>query len=52
MSTASFDKGAVAEARADMLHAISDLKAHLDWYLLGFSLAQVALEVGLIHALR
>lgn len=45
-------KAAIAESRSEMLRAISDLKAHLVWYMLGFSLAQVALIVGLIHALR
>jgi hypothetical protein len=38
--------------RKDMHSAFTELKRQLVWYMLAFALAQVALEVGLIHALR
>ena len=38
--------------RKDMHSAFTELKRQLVWYMLAFALAQVVLEVGLIHALR
>jgi hypothetical protein len=40
------------ELRSEMKLEVSQLKAQLVWYMLAFALAQVALEVGLVHALR
>jgi hypothetical protein len=42
----------IALLRTEMKLEVSQLKAQLVWYMLAFALAQVALEVGLIHALR
>ncbi|MDB5788226.1 hypothetical protein [Caballeronia mineralivorans] len=42
----------VEEMRADMRRAFSDLKTHLVWCMLACSVAQVALIVGLLRALR
>jgi hypothetical protein len=38
--------------RKDMHSAFTELKRQLVWYMFAFALAQVVLEVGLIHALR
>jgi hypothetical protein len=40
------------EMRADVLRAIAELKTPIVWYMLAFSVAQVALIVGLLRALR
>jgi hypothetical protein len=40
------------ELRSETKLEVAQLKAQLVWYMLAFALAQVALEVGLIHALR
>jgi hypothetical protein len=45
-------KADVQLMRKDVLSAFTELKRQLVWYMLAFALAQVALEVGLIHALR
>jgi hypothetical protein len=45
-------KADVQLMRKDVLSAFTELKRQLLWYMLAFALAQVALEVGLIHALR
>ncbi|SAL03213.1 hypothetical protein AWB77_06738 [Caballeronia fortuita] len=43
-------KSDVDLAKESMLRAVSDLKAHIVWYMLAFSLGQVALIVGLVKA--
>jgi len=45
-------KADVQLMRKDVHSAFTELKRQLVWYMLAFALAQVALEVGLIHALR
>jgi hypothetical protein len=45
-------KADVQLMRKDVLSAFTELKRQLVWYMLAFALAQVALEVGLIRALR
>ena len=45
-------RAGIEVVRAEMLRSIAELKAHLVWYMLAFSLAQVGLVVGLVRALH